>query len=170
MVKLIITYYGVYRCIHFKENLPAPDSMQFVHLPKLTLHFKKVFNPNQINIPINFSNQIRINFNELIPDKVSKQVERMKRSQAKESSTDINLRNGDVLKMSSLSNMKNNASSRINLNDNSDKTSYSLRKIRIESAISTELINFFSSSSVPKLLRNDFSIWSIDNVFIWVHM
>lgn len=139
--------------------------MRFVHLPKLSLHFKKVVNQNQIDIPISSINQIRINFNELIPDKISKQVERIKRSQAKESAADINLRNGDVLKMSSLSNMKNNAKRRTNSIDNPDKTTYSLRKTRIESAIATELTNFFSSSSVPKLLRNDFSIWSIDNVY-----
>ena len=138
--------------------------MQFVQLPKLTLHFKKVFSQNQIEIPLHGMNQSRINFNELVPDKITKQIARMKRSQAKENATDINLKNGDVLKISTLLTMKNSSKSRAFSLDDSEKTIHSIRKIRIESAISSESIKFFSSSSVPKLLRNDFSIWSIDNV------
>ena len=140
------------------------EIMQFVQLPKLAFRFKKLFNQGPLDVHNACNNHLRINFNELIPDKVSKQVERMKRVQAKENATDINLKNGEVLKISSLLNIKNTTKSSISSVDTSANNVYSLRKMRIESAISTELINFFSSSSVPKLLRNDFSLWSIDNV------
>lgn len=138
--------------------------MQFVQLPKLNFRFKKILTQPPIDISTNELKNLRMNFNELIPDKVSKQVQRMKRIQIKESATDISLKNGAVLKMSSLLNMKSESKGKISSMDTPGKSVYSLRKMRIESAISTELINFFSSSSAPKLLRNDFSLWSIDSV------
>lgn len=137
--------------------------MQSAQLPKISLLFKRL----SLQKPAQRIENIKSNFNELIPDKIIKQVARIKRDTVKENASDINLKDGGVLKKSNLINLRNSQkddhvfSPDVSSQDNS---SHSLRKTRIESNIHAELINLFSTSSIPKLLRNDYGLCIIENV------
>lgn len=143
----------------------APVSMQSTQLPKISLLFKK---RSLLKPILNLSNT-NTNFTELIPDKITKQVARIKRETVKENASDINLKDGGVLKKSSLINLRANLKNDHNYPENfnsQNNSSHTLRKIRIESNIHAELVNLFSTSSIPKLLRNDYALWIIGNVII----
>jgi hypothetical protein len=137
--------------------------------PKISLAFKKACAPKLI-FDINHSElkEIRQNFVKLIPDKINKQIGRMQRSHIKESSKDINLRDGSMLRLANLSNNKSKDSYKptIKQSDDFNSSSHSLRKLRIMSSIHSELINFFSAQIVPKILRTEFCFWKISNVFL----
>lgn len=143
--------------------------MQFVQLPKLALRFRKVYNISPLAVACSNIDKNRLNFNAMIPEKVLKQDFRIRRSQEKECASDVNLRDGGVLKMSSLLNMKTikNDFRASNKND-STNNSHSIRLVRIESNIHAELINFFASESVPKILRSDYALWSMVKVNAYI--
>lgn len=136
--------------------------MQFTQLPKISLTFKKVCYQQ----PASEINLLNIKFKDLIPEKISKQVNRMNRAQLKENASEINLRDGNVLKISSLLNVKSDAKAKKQSDESRLQifTPHSLRKLRIESSIQAEIINFFSSAFVPKILRNEYALWIIDAV------
>lgn len=139
--------------------------MQFAQLPKLSLRFKKIYSNKFLEKRIADLDKIRIDFNSIIPDKISKQTMRLKRSEAKENASNINLRDGSVLKMASLLNKNNGPGfDKPSDSDFDTKKAHSLRKLRIESNIQAELTNFFASSSVPKILRSEYALWSIIKV------
>lgn len=136
--------------------------MQFAQLPKISLKFKKICYQK----PVLYLNDSNAKFIDLIPDKISKQVTRINRAQMKEHSSNINLTNGSTLKISNLLGMKHDIRAEKKSEESSSQisTPYSLRKLRIESSIQTEIINFFTSAAVPKLLRTDYALWMIDAV------
>ena len=55
--------------------------MQYNQLPKLHFRFKKIYALNLLNENQSIINEKLINFNAIIPEKISKQVLRMQRSQ-----------------------------------------------------------------------------------------
>ena len=136
--------------------------MQFTQLPKISLKFKKICYQK----PVLHLNDSNVKFIDLIPDKISKQVTRINRAQMKENSSNINLTDGNTLKISNLLSMKNDirAERKSEESRNQISTPHSLRKLRIESSIQTEIINFFTSAAVPKLLRTDYALWMIEAV------
>ena len=141
--------------------------MQYNQLPKLHFRFKKIYALNLLNETQSIINEKLINFNAIIPEKISKQVLRIQRSQNKENASDISLRDGSTLKMANLFKNNNN----LNAEKYSDidfkvksTHNHNLRKRRIESNIHSELINFFASGLVPTLLRSDYALWSIVRV------
>ena len=142
-------------------------SLRKFQLPKLHFRFKKIYALNLLNENQSIINEKLINFNAIIPEKISKQVLRMQRSQNKENASDISLRDGSTLKMANLFKNNNN----LNAEKYSDidfkvksTHNHNLRKRRIESNIHSELINFFASGLVPTLLRSDYALWSIVRV------
>lgn len=139
-------------------------SMQFNQLPKISLKFKKIC----YQTPVLHINDSKVKFIDLIPDKISKQVTRINRVQMKENSSDINLTDGNTMKISTLLSMKyiikTERKSEESDCQKSKSTPHTFRKMRIESSIQTEIINFFTSASVPKLLRTDYALWMIEEV------
>lgn len=137
--------------------------MQFPRLPKISLNFRKVFDEK----PIKRILDSNIKFADLIPDKISKKVARINSAQVKENACNINLRDGNVIKITNLLSQKEyvKADKAATSELNSETiTPHSLRKLRIESSIQAEIINFLSSSHTPKILRTDYFLWFIDSV------
>lgn len=136
--------------------------MQTHQLPKIYLKFRKIFYQK----PVSLINVSTIDFAKLIPNKVSKQVTRINRAQIKENANDIILRDGNAITKNCLLNLNNNSRTKNTSSelDSTTSASHSLRKLRIESTIQAELVNFFSSVAIPKILRNDFALWIIENV------
>lgn len=136
--------------------------MHFTQLPKISLKFKKIC----YQTPVLHLIDTRVKFIDLIPDKISKQVTRINRAQIKENSSDINLTDGNTMKISTLLSMKHNIKleRKSEESDCQKSTPHTFRKLRIESSIQTEIINFFTSASVPKLLRTDYALWMIEEV------
>ena len=136
--------------------------MQNTQLPKIYLKFRKIFYQK----PVSLINESTVDFSKLIPIKISKQVTRINRAQMKENESDITLRDGNSMSKNCLLKLNNNTRTK-NISAESDNiasTSHGLRKLRIESTIQAELVNFFSSATVPRILRNDFALWVIDSV------
>lgn len=138
--------------------------MQF---PKLSLNFKKIYLPKNLEIDLKILNEATLNFSKLIPDTICKKIARIQRIKNKHNSSSINLRDGSQLNLASLLNAKTKSSSH-NLTSaciqDQSNSGHALRKLRIAANIHSQLINFFSSSSIPKILRNDISLWNIINV------
>lgn len=140
--------------------------MQF---PKLSLNFKKIYLPKYPEIDLQISNEVTSNFSKLIPDTISKKISRIQRLQNKHNSSGINLRDGSQLKLASLLNTKTksssyNLTSACNQDQDQSNSGYALRKLRIAANIHSQLINFFSSDFIPKILRSDVALWSMINV------
>lgn len=138
--------------------------MQFNQLPKISLKFKKIC----YQTPVLHLNDTKVKFLDLIPDKISKQVNRINRAQVKENSSNINLTDGNTMKISTLLSMKHSIKTerKSEKSDFQKSTPHTFRKLRIESLIQTEIINFFTSASVPKLLRTDYALWMIEEVIL----
>jgi hypothetical protein len=136
--------------------------MQLNQLPKISLKFKKIC----VEKPVLLINDSKFKFIDLIPDKISKQVIRINRAQIKENSCKIDLTDGNTMKISTLLGMKNDIRTERQPEESKSQisTPHSLRKLRIESSIQKEIINFFTSAAVPKLLRADYALWMIEEV------
>lgn len=138
--------------------------MQPLQFPKIVLRFNKV---DTCKVTSSVSNFPSPKFVNLIPEKVKKQVSRLNKISEKENAADMELRSGEILKMKSILSFQ--TSSKTFRNDlkspDSDiKISHSLRKLRLVASFHAEIINFFSSSAVPRLLRTDYGIFIINNV------
>lgn len=140
--------------------------MQNLRFPKLSLNLKKKIVQNCPDITQLTIDEASLNFTKLIPDTISKKIARIQRMQNKHDSSDINLRDGSKLKLETLLNIKTKSSceSITELTQDRNNSGHTLRKLRIASNIHSQLINFFSSSFIPKILRFDIALWNIVNV------
>lgn len=139
--------------------------MQSTQLPKISL----IFSRKSLQIPLQNISKINSDFKELIPDKILKQISRIKRDTSKENASDISLKDGGILKKNCLLNLRANKKDKTDIFESKashSNDSHTLRKTRIESNIHAELINLFSTSLIPKLLRTDYALFIIENVTI----
>lgn len=130
-------------------------------LPKITLSFKLVSAPTKkiiIQTPQNSE------FIKLIPDKISKQVTRLKRQDEETHSDAVEMKDGSSVKTMSLLNLSESKNARIKKKSLTVKNDYIYRKLRLSSSIHEELTTFFSSCYCPGLLKFDKGLWLISQV------
>jgi hypothetical protein len=132
------------------------------NFPKINISFKRISTPIQaFAAPTARKND----FLSLIPDKISKQVLRLKRFDDEANAAMVEMKDGTSVKPASLLELRANKESFIKEKKLSNsKNNYVYRKLRLSSSIHEELIAFFSSSHCPKILKFDKGIWSITEV------
>ena len=131
-------------------------------LPKINISFKRISAPIQTFVPPRAQ---KADFLKLIPEKISKQVLRLKRLDDESNAAMVEMKDGTSVKATSLLELASNKESRIKEKKSpGSKNNYIYRKLRLSSSIHEELIAFFSSNYCPKILKFDKGLWSITEV------
>ena len=131
-------------------------------LPKINLSFKRI----AAQVPKNEIPAVKKSeFFKLIPDKINKQVLRLKRKDEEANRALVEMKDGATVKLSHLIDTNASKENRIKekrtVKDNKD---YLYRKLRLSSSILEELITFFSGDLCPKILNFDRGLWTITQV------
>lgn len=133
--------------------------------PKISLAFKRIA-PQLIQEEV--KSVPKVELIKLIPDKITKQVLRLKRSEKLADSPFVGLKDGSMVKVTSLTASIAAKDAKAKAQEASgSKKDFIFRKLRISSAINGEIVQFFSSSQVPKILRLDQGHWFISQVIIF---
>lgn len=131
-------------------------------LPSINLSFKRISTPMQNLIVLNAQ---KSDFLNLIPDRISKQVIRLKRQNDEANIALVEMKDGSSVKVTSLLELSGLKGSAVKEKKfPSSKKEYIYRKLRLSSSIYDELISFFSSSLCPGILRFDKGFWTISQV------
>ncbi len=131
-------------------------------LPKINLSFKRISAPIQTFVA---PSARKNDFLSLIPDKINKQVLRLKRLDAEAEAAMVEMKDGSSVKSVSLLEINANKESKLKEKKSAGtKNNYIYRKLRLSSSIHEELVAFFSSNACPKILKFDKGLWSISEV------